>query len=115
MDLLKNFESKNLIIWGAGNLFLQQESFFKNRHIVFFIDNDSRKYNHLFEGKQVHPPVALNNITFNDTKIIIASHAYIEIRDFLIQTFQLLENQDFIFSTLLIYKNYLKKIANLIE
>ena len=111
MDFLKNFENKNLIIWGAGNSFLQQQSFLKNRNIVFFVDNDSHKYNLLFEGKQVHPPEILKNISFNETKIIIASHAYLEIRDFLIQTFHLAENHDFISSTLFLYKNYIKKLS----
>ncbi|GAF65683.1 putative acetyltransferase [Bacillus sp. TS-2] len=84
----EELQSKNIIIWGAnerGNLVTQLLSTHKLSPI-FFIDNDTQKYNTLFLGKQVYNVRELERFRPDNCFIIIAiSYYYRDVFDTLEQ------------------------------
>ncbi len=100
------FNNSPIIVWGTGLFYQQTRKLFHMTDPIFFIDSDIQKQRNLFEGKEVKDPLFLKTYTHTTEKILVFVTVYQPIKNIL-ESFNLIEEIDFIFPQLCIYKQFI--------
>lgn len=67
-----------IVVWGTGNFYAEYRNLLDER-VVYFVDNDAKKWGTLIDQKEVFSPEKLKGEDKDETLVIICNHFFEEI------------------------------------
>ncbi|MCI8795440.1 MAG: glycosyltransferase family 4 protein [Dorea sp.] len=67
-----------IVVWGTGNFYAEYRNLLDER-VVYFVDNDAKKWGTLIDQKEVFSPEKLRGEDKDETLVIICNHFFEEI------------------------------------